>query len=219
MNETCALRLSDGSIHQCTNISNEPDTFVISDQDIIDHIDDAVSVIHTHPDKSPWLSTADRQFQIQTGLPWELHGNVYRPCPPLLGRKFDHGTVDCFTLMRDFYMLTGFDMPDFDRDDNWWDDGQDLYLDNLTDQGFERVDTPEFGDMILICLASGTPNHAAMYIGDNKILHHLPSRLSKRDNYSGFYVKYTHSIWRYSQWQESACTAIYADLAISSQCM
>jgi len=58
--------------------------------------------------------------------------------------------------------------------------------------------------------------HAAVYIGNQQILHHCPERLSKRDTYGGFWRNYTHSIWRHKQWQLSGYTAISNNLAINS---
>nr|WP_284676055.1 Mov34/MPN/PAD-1 family protein [Neisseria subflava] len=31
-----------------------------------------IAVVHSHPNGEPFLSGADRQMQIQTGLPWIL---------------------------------------------------------------------------------------------------------------------------------------------------
>ncbi|EKH97818.1 hypothetical protein EC5905_1492, partial [Escherichia coli 5905] len=38
--------------------------------------------------------------------------------------------TDCYTLFRDACHLAGIDMPDFEREDDWWRNGQNLYLDN-----------------------------------------------------------------------------------------
>jgi len=59
-------------------------------------------------------------------------------------------------------------------------------------------------------------NHAAIYIGNQQILHHCPNRLSKRDAYGGFWIDYTHSIWRHKKWQKLGYTAILNNMATSS---
>jgi cell wall-associated NlpC family hydrolase len=38
---------------------------------------------------------------------------------------------------------------------------------------------------------SGNPNHIAVYIGNEMILHHGHGRLSRRDIYGGFWQKHT----------------------------
>lgn len=52
-----------------------------------------------------------------TGLSWWLASDgelrKYRSVPLLLGRKFEHGIMDCYTLFRDAYHLCGIDLPDF----------------------------------------------------------------------------------------------------------
>ncbi|EOA1244308.1 phage tail protein, partial [Escherichia coli] len=81
------------------------------------------------------LSEADRRLQVQSDLPWWLvcRGTIYkyRCVPHLTGRRFEHGVTDCYTLFRDAYHLAGIEMPDFTREDDWWRNGQNLYLDNL----------------------------------------------------------------------------------------
>ncbi len=210
--------LKNGDKIECKNLSKNEDEFLIDDLDAIKYLPDAAAIEHTHPDQSCYLSTADRICQINTGLEFLLHGRKYRPCLPLLGREFKHGLTDCFTLMRDFYMLaTGYDMPDYKRRDQWWANGEDLYLDNLPKEGFYKVDNCDImqGDLILISLLSNTPNHAALYLGDGVILHHLPDRLSKRDIYGSRYRKLTNSVWRFKKWQTSDYTGISQDLAIN----
>lgn len=212
--EQCFFILKDGTKKEITNISPHPDTFLMPDDDIIKYLPNAVAVEHTHPDGNPYLSQCDQVCMNWLGLPWLLHGKTYRPLHNLLGRNFKHGVTDCFTLMRDFYMLAGIELTNYTRKDDWWLTEQNLYLDNLEDAGFCKVDTPQPGDVAIICLGCQTPNHAALFLDNGQILHHLPNRLSKRDIYGGYWVKYTHSIWRHKEWQSSAYTAISANLDI-----
>ncbi len=95
---------------------------------------DIVALVHSHPDGKPCLSSADRTLQIQSGLDWWLvcdnRIHKFRCVPHLTGRQFEHGVTDCYTLFRDAYHLAGIDMPDFDREDDWWSQGKSLYLDH-----------------------------------------------------------------------------------------
>ena len=99
-----------------------------------------VALVHSHPGGLPWLSEADRRLQIKSALPWWLvcRGDIhkFRCVPHLTGRRFAHGVTDCYTLFRDAYHLAGIDMPDFHREDDWWCNGQNLYLDNMEATGF-----------------------------------------------------------------------------------
>ena len=224
--ECCGFVIDNKIYMPCKNISPTPtEAFEISPDDWIqaETIGEITAIVHSHPNGLPILSEADQIYQQQTAVDWWLvcdnQIHKFRYIKPLLGREFEHGKTDCLTIVRDVYMLAGIDLPDYERQDDWWHNGQNLYLDLLPKNGFERVDAEDIqeGDIILVCLGSETPNHAAVYIGNQQILHHCPERLSKRDTYGGFWRNYTHSIWRHNQWRKSGYTAISNNLAINSR--
>ncbi|MFT8077277.1 NlpC/P60 family protein, partial [Salmonella enterica subsp. enterica serovar Typhimurium] len=97
------------------------------------------------------------------------HDRIYtfRCVPFLTGRVFEHGVTDCYTLFRDAYHLAGIEMPDFSRGEDWWKNGENLYLDNLEATGFYRVSGEEAqsGDILICCFGSSVANHAAIYCG------------------------------------------------------
>jgi len=102
--------------------------------------------------------------------------------------------LDCYSLIRDWYRQErGIDLPDFTRFDEWWRRGENLYLDNFSGAGFHEVESSDMnpGDVLLMQVASPVPNHAAIYLGDGLILHHLQGRLSSRDVYGGYWQKIT----------------------------
>ncbi|CAM3938107.1 C40 family peptidase [Xenorhabdus thuongxuanensis] len=205
----------------CTNQSPEPENhFFIAFEDFVlaSQQGEVIAVVHSHPDGVPYLSAADRVHQLKTQLPWWLvcEGEIqkFQCVPPLLGREFVHGSTDCYGVFRDAYHLAGYDLPDFERQDNWWRQDKELYLNNLAGQGFRQVKRDiRPGDIILCCYASSRANHAAIYLGGQMILHHIPNQLSKREVYNERWQRFTHSIWRYQHWQPSAFTGIYNDLA------
>lgn len=191
----------------CENIADDPENFFeVSPDDFLSAgmKGNIVALVHSHPGGEPVLSPADFQMQQNTELDWWLVCDgvihVFPWVPPLLGREFIHGQTDCYTLFRDFYRLSGKEFPNFERDDYWWEDGFNLYLDNMAKHGFEQVKEPQIGDVILINIGADVPNHAAIYVGNQMVLHHAPKRLSKRDLYDGYWFKHTHSIWRYNAW-------------------
>jgi hypothetical protein len=51
-------------------------------------------------------------------------------------------------------------------------------------------------------VASPVPNHAAIYLDDGPILHHLQGRLSSRDVYGGYWQKITTHTLRHQLLQE-----------------
>ncbi|EGI7946201.1 phage tail protein, partial [Salmonella enterica] len=148
--ESCGLvvRTAHGEQYlPCENLSAEPTMyFRISPEDYLNagNRGDIVALVHSHPGGLSFLSSGDRTLQLQTALAWWLvcDERVYkfRCVPHLTGRQFEHGVTDCYTLFRDAYHLAGIDMPDFDREDDWWSQGKSLYLDHLEATGFYRVD-------------------------------------------------------------------------------
>lgn len=185
-----------------------------------EELGDVVALVHSHPDGPAVLSPLDRQAQQQTSLPWWLvssRGLVEFPCVPhLLGRQFDFGQLDCYTLMKDAYALAGHTLPNFRYEEDWWQKGQNLYIDYLPKHGFYQVKNPEPGDVLMIQLASDKANHCAVYLGDNELLHHCPNRLSNRQSFGGYWYYHLHSIWRYERWQSSDFMGIYNDLVAGS---
>lgn len=118
-----------------------------------------------------------------------------------LGRQFVYGVTDCYTLFRDFYKdELGIELPNFARYEGWWNDGLNLYADNMPKHGFYLLPQGEeliYGDVILVCLCSPVPSHSAIYIGENKILHHVQDHLSCISPYRGIFKNCTASIWRH----------------------
>ncbi|END4617089.1 phage tail protein, partial [Escherichia coli] len=163
----------------CVNISAEPEAyFRIAPEDWLraEMQGEIVALVHSHPGGLPWLSEADRRLQIKSALPWWLvsRGDIhkFRCVPHLTGRRFEHGVTDCYTLFRDAYHLAGIEMPDFHREDEWWRNGQNLYLDNMEATGFYRVplSSAQAGDILLCCFGASVANHAAIYCGNGELL-------------------------------------------------
>jgi proteasome lid subunit RPN8/RPN11 len=189
----------------CRNIGVGTDQFVIHPEDYVraDQLGEIVGVFHSHPNLSPEPSQADRVACEATALPWfivsfpagqwtELQPQGY--LAPLVGREWSHGVLDCYSLIRDWYAQErGIDLPDFARFDEWWKRGGNLYLDNFARAGFHVVEASDMnpGDVLLMQVASPVPNHAAIYLSDGLILHHLQGRLSSRDVYGGYWQKIT----------------------------
>ncbi|MBW9674723.1 C40 family peptidase [Escherichia coli] len=229
--ESCGFVIStpEGERYQsCVNISAEPEAyFRIAPEDWLQAQmqGEIVALVHSHPGGLPWLSEADRRLQIKSALPWWLvcRGEIhrFRCVPHLTGRRFEHGVTDCYTLFRDAYHLAGIEMPDFHREDDWWRNGQNLYLDNMEATGFCRVSlsSAQAGDILLCCFGASVPNHAAIYCGNGELLHHIPEQLSKWERYSEKWQRRTHSVWRHRHWSASAFTGIYNDLVAASVCM
>lgn len=200
----------------CRNAATTPsEHFVLDHEDYAAAEDrgEVIGVVHSHPDAPPAPSQADRVACEASGLPWHIvawPGGEMRsiePCgyvAPLVGRQFVHGVLDCWSLVRDFYARKlRIELADAFRPDLWWNDGaSDLYTQGLAQRGGVVLDPDaelQPGDVIFMQIRSknGVPNHAAIYLGDTQILHHLYNRLSSRDVYGGYWREVTRFVARH----------------------
>ena len=167
-----------------------------------------LAVVHSHPNASANPSMADRAGCEASHLPWVVVGwpsGVMKELAPegwqapYVGREFAHGVLDCYTLIQDWYgRELHLVLPDFDRQDDWWMHGQDLYMQNFTAAGFVQVQgQPQKHDVILMQVKSRVANHGAIYLGDDKLLHHLWGRLSGHDVYGGYWHRHTVALLRH----------------------
>lgn len=206
----------------CANAARGTEHFILSAEDYAaaEDLGAVVAVVHSHPNVSAQPSQADLVSCESSGLPWHIvrvgqvddaakAGELVTIEPtgykaPLVGRNFSHGVLDCYQLIVDWYREErGIELMQFARADGWWDDGQsDLYTEGFPRAGFVCIaegDEPMVGDVILMQIraANGVPNHAAIYLGDSLMLHHLHGRLSSRDLYAGYFQEVTRAILRY----------------------
>lgn len=225
--EACGLILNGDTLFRCANTHATPiNSFRISDDDWLaaEEAGGITAVFHSHVAFAPYLSPADRVNQIATGLPWWLacEDKVYkfRPVPWLLGRKFEHGIFDCYTIFRDAYHLMGIDLPDFERKNQWWMRGENLYLKNMRNNGFYEIcmEDAQPGDVILRQPFYGAdPCHSMILLEDNYVLHHdHAGHLSRREPMRPAYMKQLHSVWRHEQCLPSGLAGIYADFIAKS---
>lgn len=199
----------------CANAAKTPEEhFVINPEDFAaaEELGEVVGVFHSHPNATPQPSTADLLACNASGVTWHILAlpsglwSATEPkdprAAPLYGREFTHGSNDCYGFVRDWYLQEmGIDLGDAHREDEWWRKGQNLYLENYASRGMELVTdgTLQRGDVLLMQVLANVPNHAAIYLGDDVIGHHLYGRLSGRDVYGGYYKKHTTHVLRRKQ--------------------
>lgn len=83
-----------------------------------------------------------------------------------------YSSADCFQFAKKFYAeILGKELHHYyDKTPENLADRQNLIFTNMGD--FVKVDTPEFGDIVLIKVM-GLESHIAIYVGDGKIIHSL----------------------------------------------
>jgi proteasome lid subunit RPN8/RPN11 len=213
-NEVCGLiviRKGKQIYWPCKNLANGSDQFILDPEDYskADEAGDIVAVVHSHPNMSAKPSQADLVACEASGLPWFIIGlpdeiwEYFEPngyVAPLVGRKWSHGVLDCYSIIRDWYKQErGIELLNFNRSDGWWNEGENLYLDNFAKAGFYEIkqDDLQEGDVILMKIVSPVPNHGAIYLGDGIILHHVHGRLSTREVFGGYWLKNSAAYLRY----------------------
>lgn len=216
--ESCGLIVKVGKSKKyirCRNMADKKhaeDEFVISPKDYADAEDlgEILAVVHSHPNATTQPSIRDMAVCSSMEIPWIITSwpdadirTIVPEKAPLEGRHFCHGTDwDCYGLVRDYYsQIHGINLNRYDHDWFWWEDNNDvsLYEDNFENEGFFKVTdgTLKEGDLVIIQIRSKKPNHAAIYLGNNLILHHMYGRLSKKDVYGGYWEENTRFILRH----------------------
>lgn len=197
----------------CTNIARQPrKDFRIDPVDYMDIIfqySAPIMLVHSHPDGKAKPSLADMESCNANAIPWfiitypEKDSCIVMPENKnfLLGRAYVYGIMDCFTIVRDFYKLYDIDIPNYYREDDFWNHGYSQYLDLYENNNFERVEGIEnlqFGDLVLFNIKCDLPNHAGIYIGNGTLLHQPQSRLSLAEEMSLIWQNTFFCILRYT---------------------
>lgn len=187
-----------GDYVRMSNVHQDPtNSFAMSKSERIPYLHRITALVHSHPDWHPAPSAADMTGQMNMAIPWIILSTNGSNCTApfafgdelgdidLEDRPFRHGVTDCFDGIRDYYkQKKGIILPNFARDWEWWNDGQDLYSKGFEKAGFKLIETPEIrdiarliepDDVFILSMRSNVPNHGGIYLGDGLIYHHLGS--------------------------------------------
>jgi cell wall-associated NlpC family hydrolase len=203
---------------QCRNLAEDNNDFILHPQDLekAKSLGSILYIVHTHISGSHKPTETDI-YNMDTNIlevPWlivDVVNNTYGIYYPasytsrLDGREYIYGKYDCFSLVRDFYSNLGIFIPDHIRLSEWLEsDNTYSPYDELHQQyGFIKVDEPKPNDIIIMKCTASSNLHIAIYIGNNKILHHCINRLSCIDNYSGYWREVTSYFLRYNKCLET----------------
>ncbi|TDW20398.1 proteasome lid subunit RPN8/RPN11 [Rhizobium azibense] len=225
--ESCGIVVG-GQYMRCRNIAEDPTKdFAIHPQDYKNAIltGKMQAIVHSHPDGPLWPSKLDMIGQMKSDLPWVIipvdEDRLGDPIiwgdddniPPLLGREFVPGVTDCFALIRDVFRLgregcaaQGVEWPlephlitEQPRDADWFNTGEDLYLDGMAGEGFTEVNVSDVrpGDVYLLKWHSDKFNHGGVLLTHDTIAQHFPKRLSRREP-AGIWARHAEMWIRYT---------------------
>ena len=118
---------------------------------------------------------------------------------PLMGRQWEYGKQDCFSLLRDYYQLLGIKIPDFPRPESL-ERTESIFLKHAKAVGFERVpfEDRKPHDVLIMRLGTKTPMHAAIYVGRDRILHQRMNGISAVEPLRQYYWQRTAAVYRHA---------------------
>tara|TARA_Y100000033_G_C2744147_1_gene110101 strand:- start:474 stop:854 length:381 start_codon:yes stop_codon:yes gene_type:complete len=117
----------------------------------------------------------------------------------LIGRQWEYGKFDCFTLIRDWFGLQGIQLPDFERPDDL-QNCESIFLKQALAIGFKQVGYSKRrpGDVLIMNLGTATPMHAAVLLPNERILHQRQNSLSAVEPLRRYYVSSVAAVFRYA---------------------
>lgn len=138
----------------------------------------------------------------------------------LLDKPFIWGAQDCLTLFRKFYKTNfGIEITNYARPHDWSSDNLDLMRLCYEREGFDMITDWKAkdlrpGDVLCISIGEQNPNHFAIYLGENEILHHVYGRRSKKEPLHGFWRNHTGFLLRHPDVPD--LRPVYPDVDIAS---
>ncbi|QBX68330.1 NlpC/P60 family protein [Serratia quinivorans] len=195
----------------CVNASPAPEQGAIIDADFLRTLRDSHEITHVICSVPDALShdVADYQeMSDRDGLPYLL---VLWPSLQCLNifpqseleyenRPYIYGQYDCYSLIRDYLLREkGFVLNDYPREVYSIDSGKNIFEVQAPEEGFVRVEDASLqsGDILVFNLPSTRLQHAAVYIGNGQMLHHLPPGQSRQETCSESWKKRISSVWRH----------------------
>lgn len=200
----------------CRLVENTHETpesfFSVSEQDTRKAMAEGLlAVVHSHPNGHAAPSASDMQGQLTTAVPWGVlsveDGTASRIAwwgagvekQPLVGRKFRHGITDCYSIVKDYYELErGVQLPEKPRDWLWWQNGENLFIDDFKAAGFVRIEASEAkpGDVWLAQIRSEVPCHCGVLLEDGLTIHQAGSHQAVDDSK----LSVREPVFRYSRY-------------------
>lgn len=199
----------------CKNLSPGNSHFTLDPLDYAkaELLGDVVAICHSHPRTAPEPSEADKISCEKSGLPWYIVNPitkkwvVHEPCgycAPLIGREWIWAVSDCWTLTRDWYKEHGIAIRDWDRPVTYEEFARNPIFDESWEEaGFYKVSISDIkrGDAVLMALELNKINHCGVYVGEQRLLHHVRGRLSGHDLYGSWLQKSTARVLRHYDWK------------------
>lgn len=195
--ELIAVRAENASEEKRHNFSIDTHSYVQASL-----LGEIVAYYHSHFDGRVGFSVCDKiaiEEHKMAAVLYHVEANVFIEASPTgsppsyIGREFKIGECDCFTLIRDVFLSEkGIVIRDYHRDEQWTKNTPDIYEKNYEQENFIKIQTgvPNVEslrayDCLLFQLVDiPYPSHAAIYLGNEMILHHPRNKFSVMERLS-----------------------------------
>ena len=193
--------------------TNEKKYFVTNAYDYLSasKAGEIVAVFHTHPnsiEKPSILDVINSENHNINYIIYSLKSDKfleYKPCGNkflnmFLGKSFEIGVNDCFTLVRDFFKVKyGFNIHNVYRDKDWRKANKDLIKTEQEKSDFVEVKDLQEDDILAFSLDKKSATHLGIYLGNNCFLHQPRNHFSKIDLVDGVFSKKLKYIFRHKK--------------------
>lgn len=202
--------------YPCKNISLKPEhSFEISQEEFlrVESLGEIYGIFHSHINEDSTFSQMDKDLSEEIELPIFCYSEIdkifreYRPSgykAKILQNEFIRGFRDCFSIVRDYYW-NNFEylFDDFNRDDSFDKNNNNLILENFELQGFKELEIKtniKPHDVILYkSMRHAYPHHFEIFIGDSKIIHHERKKLSTKEYISSDFFSPSYKVIRFEK--------------------
>jgi len=117
----------------------------------------------------------------------------------LIGRQWNYGVFDCYSIVRDYYALLGIDLPDYKRPNNP-EVCESIFLRESNKLNFKQVDIDnrKSNDVLIMKIWTKEPMHSAILLENDMILHQRFESLSCSEYFNHYYRRRTVGCFRYA---------------------
>jgi proteasome lid subunit RPN8/RPN11 len=194
--ESCGVFSEDKYIPFENKSSDPENSFLINSPEFNQlYINEKIDcVLHSHEEKILMATVEDQQQQIELNVPFGIIHLLNKSyiktvfwgdnleISDLEGRYFVYGVFDCWSLVRDYFRLKGYEMPRIAREWKFWEKYP------MYEKFIEEKKAPFFfipvkeakPDDVFLYNLEGTKylNHGGVIVNENQVLHHFVNKIS-----------------------------------------
>lgn len=212
--ECCGLIVSNKGVLTCVpakNDSLEKDFFRVNPRDYLQasNLGEIVAVYHSHTNGNQNFSEFDKFNSISHNITYVMYcpenntllqfSPSYSEFNTYVGRKFEIGESDCYSLVRSFYEAElKVSLGHYYRDQNWRSYLSDLFEKHFEDEGFYEVSSLNKYDCVLFSNGKNKPcSHISLYLGNGMILHQPEKSYSRIESLTGRHLQLIKKVIRH----------------------